>query len=80
MDKFLCRNHILLVSFFMHCHCFCNKSKTISIVSGTGTSYPLGAPELIPGFILWIDVAQYLVLCVLRMSSLSFILMSANEK
>ena len=37
-------------------------SITTGVVSGTGTAYPFGAPELTP-VLNWVRVAQYLVIC-----------------
>ena len=39
-------------------------SNTPGATSGTGTTYPSGAPELTPGFIWGVCVAQSVVFCV----------------
>ena len=46
----VCRNHNLTLSLLMTYQWACNKSNTTDTEGGTGTAYPSGTHEFIPGF------------------------------
>jgi hypothetical protein len=61
-ERFLCyfilrscsvrRNHNPVLSSFMTYHRVCNKSNRTGATRGTGTTYPSGAHEFVPGLIV----------------------------
>ena len=50
-------------------HCVCTKSNTTGAISGAGTAYPSGAPDIFP-ISSWVRVTQSLGLCVVFCKSL----------
>jgi hypothetical protein len=69
------RKHFPVLSLFMTCHRICNYINTTGVTNGTGTAYPSGAPEFIPGF-SGVRVTQSLVLCTCIFCRSLFVLLS----
>ena len=59
-----CRKHFPVLSSCTTYHRICNQINTTGATSGTGTAYPSGAHEYIPGF-SQVRVTPSLVLCVM---------------